>query len=117
MLHVHRESLPESFLLILEDGAPGPEVPLERGLYRAALSNKSAVWVDCSLLSDLPAEAAELLLAYQYHLPSVGKELVLSHVTPPVQRRLQEMVRQDRPPRVVPSLLDIDSPIRESESE
>jgi hypothetical protein len=107
MIRVWREKLPESYLLILEDGPAGPEVPLERALYRAAHSGKEAVWLDCSLLSDLPTEAAEILLAYQQHLPEVGMCLVLSHVSAEVQRQLHAAVvyRESAPP-IVASLLE-----------
>ena len=110
MVRVQREILPNSYLLILEDGPTGPELPLERGLFRAARSNKQAIWIDCSMVSELPKAAAELLLAYQHHFPQVGKELVLSHVTEAVAQQLLELRLRETPPRIVPSLLDADDP-------
>ena len=106
MLDVHREILPDSYLLIL---APDRETPdeekLSRALFRASRRNKRAVWVDCSLLQHLPAEAIDLLLAYAYHLRCQDRRLVLCHVPEEVQHHFLHLDAASQP-LMVSSLLD-----------
>ncbi|GAB3242551.1 hypothetical protein GCM10027346_38860 [Hymenobacter seoulensis] len=110
MVHVQRERLTDSFLLILTEGGPGPEFELERALYRGVRSGKPAIWIDCSQLAGFSEEAADLLLAYQGHLPTVGIELVLSHVSEVGHQALRRAAHRDPLPRVVLSLLDAPTP-------
>ncbi len=117
MIQVWREKLPESYLLILGDGPAGPEVPLERALYRATLSGREAVWLDCSLLSSLSLEAAEVLMAYQQHLLGMGVALVLSHVSAAVQQQLRATVAYQEMPPIVASLLEASGYVSESAGE
>lgn len=106
MLDIHREVLPDSYLLILAPDAPGPDEPkLTRALYRASRSEKKAVWIDCSLLEDLSPDAIELLLAYAYHLRCQSRRLVLSHVPDHVRHHFLHLDIASQP-LIVSSLLD-----------
>jgi anti-anti-sigma regulatory factor len=88
MTVVYHELLPFSYLLILAPGTPdGPELALGQYLTRAARSGKRAVWVDCRLLTRLPAAAAGVLCAHNNYLREEGLDLVLFNVA--------EQVRQD----------------------
>mgnify|MGYP004543801717 CR=1 FL=1 len=106
MMDVYHEQLPNSYLLIARSiDQQGPEQTLERALFRASQSGKPAVWLDCSLLTDLSAEALEVLLAYQVVLHRHGQALVLSHVSPAVRTRLLSH-RDGASLPLRPSLLD-----------
>jgi anti-anti-sigma regulatory factor len=82
MLEVHRELLPNGFLLILSPdiACAHSEVKLTRALHRASRSDRYAVLVDCSLVESLTEEAVDLLLAYSFMLYAQGRRLVLCHV-------------------------------------
>ncbi|QNP52084.1 hypothetical protein [Hymenobacter qilianensis] len=113
MLDVHREILPESYLLILAPDSHTPdEEKLSRALFRASRSSKRAVWVDCSLLQHMPAEAIELLLAYAYHLRCQERRLVLCHVPEEVQHHFLHLDAASQP-LMVASLLDADIGVSE----
>ncbi|QDA61562.1 STAS domain-containing protein [Hymenobacter jejuensis] len=106
MVQVFRVSLPESYLLILNpDSTANGFAILARALYRASRSGKPAVCVDCSLLTEMPDDAIELLLSYHYHFSSKGLNLVLCHVCPAIRKLLSERGLSACPP-ILPSLLD-----------
>ncbi|WP_157547461.1 STAS domain-containing protein [Hymenobacter sp. DG25A] len=107
-MEVYREILPESYLLILANDVPETQQDanaLDWALRRAARSGKSSVWVDCSHLDHLPPNAAELLTFYYHKLHKHGMNLVLCHVSSPVQQELDSLVPALRPP-IVNNLLD-----------
>ena len=106
-MEVYREILPESYLLILADDVPATftqEDALDYALRRAARSGKSSVWVDCSHLQHLPADAADLLAYYHDKLAEHGMSLVLCHLNDTVRKELQAL--QHSPLPVVSTLLD-----------
>jgi len=78
---IYHELLPEAYVLGL---APGPsaafELALAQQLRRAERSGKTAVWVDCRLLTSLPAGAVRLLHACHHRLHQRGAQLVLCRV-------------------------------------
>ncbi|UOQ70465.1 hypothetical protein [Hymenobacter cellulosilyticus] len=84
------------------------ELKLTRALHRASRSPKKAVWVDCSLLDHLSAEAIDLLLAYAYMLHCQNRRLVLCHVPDTVRHHFLDLDAESQP-LVVPSLLDAES--------
>lgn len=106
-MEVYRELLPESYLLILADDVPASferEDTLDFALRRAARSGKSSVWVDCSHLQHLPADAADLLAYYHDKLASHGMSLVLCHLNDTVRDELQALTHSPLP--IVSTLLD-----------
>ncbi|AYA38512.1 STAS domain-containing protein [Hymenobacter oligotrophus] len=106
-MEVYREILPESYLLILADDIPAnvdDEDALDRALRRASRSGKSSVWVDCSHLHHLPADAAELLGYYYQRLSRHGMSLVLCHLNADVRAELESLTATPLP--VVETLLD-----------
>ncbi|UOQ51216.1 hypothetical protein [Hymenobacter cellulosivorans] len=84
------------------------ELKLTRALHRASRSPKKAIWVDCSLLDHLSAEAIDLLLAYAYMLHCQERRLVLCHVPDTVRHHFLDLDAESQP-LVVPSLLDAES--------
>ncbi|HEX8350907.1 MAG TPA: hypothetical protein VF598_13170 [Hymenobacter sp.] len=106
MLDIQREVLPDSYLLILAPDSTSPdEIKLSRALHRASRSEKKAVWVDCSLLEDLSADAIDLLLAYAFHLRCQDRRLVLCHVPDHVRHHFLNLDAASQP-LLVFSLLD-----------
>lgn len=106
MLDVHREVLPNGFLLILSpDAASSSEMKLTRALHRASRSEKSAILVDLSLVDAVSEEAIELLLAYAFILHAQGRRLILCHVPEPAQHHFLYLDAASQP-LLVPSLLD-----------
>ncbi|MDU0369067.1 hypothetical protein ACFPAF_01575 [Hymenobacter endophyticus] len=106
MLDVHREVLPNGFLLILSpDAASSDEVKLTRALHRASRSEKSAILVDLSLVDSLTSEAIDLLLAYAFILHAQHRRLILCHVPEPAQHHFLYLDAASQP-LLVPSLLD-----------
>ncbi|MET4106325.1 hypothetical protein [Hymenobacter sp. UYP22] len=106
MLDVHREVLPNGFLLILSpDAASSDEVKLTRALHRASRSEKSAILVDLSLVDSLTSEAIDLLLAYAFILHAQQRRLILCHVPEPAQHHFLYLDAASQP-LLVPSLLD-----------
>lgn len=87
MLDIHREVLPNGFLLVLspQSAEQRSEERLIRALHRASRSEKRAILVDCSLVEDLSAGAVDLLLAYAFMLRAQERRLVLCHVPTAVQ--------------------------------
>ncbi len=89
MTTVYHEVLPKSYLLILAPGQPDDrEAELDYWLRRARRSGKSAVWVDCGMLTALSSEAARLLWDAHFRLQAEDAELVLVHVADAVKRTL-----------------------------
>lgn len=106
MLDVHREILPNGFLLILSpDSSSSDEVKLTRALHRASRSEKRAILVDLSLIDALSDEAIDLLLAYAFLLHAQGRRLILCHVPQPAQHHFLYLDVASKP-LLVPSLLD-----------
>jgi anti-anti-sigma regulatory factor len=106
MLDVHREVLPNGFLLILSpDAASADEVKLTRALHRASRSDKRTILVDLSLIDSLTAEAIDLLLAYAYVLHAQDRRLILCHVPQADQHHFLYLDVASQP-LLVPSLLD-----------
>lgn len=106
MLDVHREILPNGFLLILSpDTFSRDEVKLTRALHRASRSEKKAILVDLSLVDTVSEEAIELLLAYAFILHAQGRRLILCHVPEPDQHHFLYLDAASQP-LLVPSLLD-----------
>lgn len=106
MLDVHREVLPNGFLLILSpDAASSDEVKLTRALHRASRSEKGAILVDLSLVESLSEEAIDLLLAYAFMLHAQSRRLILCHVPQPAQHHFLYLDAASQP-LLVPSLLD-----------
>ena len=104
MLVVHHELLPDSYLLLLAPGTPdASEAELTHWLKRARRSGKPAVWVDCSLLTSLSAEAARQLRAAHARLRHQHAELVLVHVPTQVE---ETWFSRPSGPCIVPTLLD-----------
>lgn len=106
MTTVFHELLPESYLIILAPGADdSSEAALAHHLRCAERSGRSEVWVDCSLLSELPAKDAHLLWDTHHHLQEQHAHLVLVHVADAVKKSL--LAQHLGPtPRIVPTLLD-----------
>jgi anti-anti-sigma regulatory factor len=106
MLDVHREVLPNGFLLILSpDTSSTDDVKLTRALHRASRSDKPAVLVDFSLVNHISEESIELLLAYAFLLHAQDRRLILCHVPQPVQHHFIYLDAASQP-LLVPSLLD-----------
>ncbi|GAB2781403.1 anti-anti-sigma regulatory factor [Hymenobacter luteus] len=106
MLDVHRELLPNGFLLILSPDTSSPdEVKLTRALHRASRSDKGAILVDLSLVDSLSDEAIELLLAYAFMLHAQERRLILCHVPQHAQHHFLYLDAASQP-LLVPSLLD-----------
>ncbi|WP_139922822.1 hypothetical protein [Hymenobacter sp. DG01] len=106
MLDVHRELLPNGFLLILSpDTSSSDEVKLTRALHRASRSDKVAILVDLSLVDTLSDEAIDLLLAYAFMLHAQGRRLILCHVPQHAQHHFLYLDAASQP-LLVPSLLD-----------
>ena len=106
MLDVHREKLPNAYLLILSPAiASAHEIKLTRALHRASRTEKPAIVLDFSLVESLSQEAVDLLLAYAFVLHSQGRRLILCHVPQPVQHHFLHL-DADSQPLLVPSLLD-----------
>ncbi|SNR32980.1 MULTISPECIES: hypothetical protein [Hymenobacter] len=106
MLDVHREMLPNGFLLILSpDTSSSDEVKLTRALHRASRSEKGAILVDLSLVDTLSDEAIDLLLAYAFMLHAQDRRLILCHVPQPAQHHFLYLDAASQP-LLVPSLLD-----------
>lgn len=106
MLDVHREILPNGFLLILSpDASSSDEVKLTRALHRASRSDKPAIVVDLSLVDGVSEEAIELLLAYAYLLHAQQRRLILCHVPQPAQHHFLYLDVASQP-LLVASLLD-----------
>ncbi|MCA8830816.1 STAS domain-containing protein [Hymenobacter pini] len=106
MLDVHREVLPNGFLLILSpDAASTDEVKLTRALHRASRSDKHTILVDLSLIESLTSEAIDLLLAYAFLLHAQGRRLILCHVPQSDQHHFLYLDVASQP-LLVPSLMD-----------
>lgn len=106
MLDVHREILPNGFLLILSpDTSSSDEVKLTRALHRASRSEKKAILVDLSLVDAISEEAIDLLLAYAFMLHAQERRLILCHVPQPAQHHFLYLDVASQP-LLVPSLLD-----------
>lgn len=106
MTVVYHELLPESYLLILAPGREGePETGLAHWLKCAQRSGKSAVWVDCGMMSSLSSEAIRLLWNSHYQLQEKHAQLVLVHVPERVRKELLEQ-ELGPAPCIVPTLLD-----------
>ena len=106
MLPVHRQALPDRYLLIPTPDMLANQQELERSLHRASRSDKPAIWLDFSLIEELPADAVEVILAYAYFLRQVGRRLVICHL----REELQESLAQQDPTQeitIVPTLLDV----------
>ena len=104
---VYHELLPESYLLILAPGnSDGSEESLAHWLNRAECSGRSAVWVDCGMLSSLSNEAVQLLWATHRQLLVQHAQLVLVHVSDRVQREILGLEALGSAPCFVPTLLD-----------
>ena len=106
MLPVHRQALPDRYLLIPTPDMLANQLELERSLHRASRSDKLTIWLDFSLIEELPDEAVEVILAYAYFLRQVGRRLVICHL----REELQESLAQQDPTReitIVPTLLDV----------
>ncbi|MCR5889686.1 hypothetical protein LRS06_18290 [Hymenobacter sp. J193] len=106
MMDVQREQLPDSYLLIIApDFDPNDQHKLARGLHRASRSEKRLICVDCSLLTELPEDAVDLLLAYDFTLRCQQRQLVLCHLPEAAAARFAQLPAEEAP-LVVPSLLD-----------
>lgn len=106
MMDVHREVLPNGFLLILSpDTSSSDDVKLTRALHRASRSEKPAILVDFSLVSTISEESIELLLAYAFLMHNQERRLILCHVPQPVQHHFIYLDAASQP-LLVPSLLD-----------
>lgn len=106
MLDVHREVLPNGFLLILSpDTSSSDDVKLTRALHRASRSEKPAILVDFSLVNTISEETIELLLAYAFLMHAQDRRLILCHVPQPVQHHFIYLDAASQP-LLVPSLLD-----------
>jgi len=107
MLHIHRDPLPDRFLLIpASDSSASAELDLSRSLHRASRSDKPAIWLDCSLINEpLSEDAVDILLAYAFMLRQQGRQLVLCHANEAIQT---EFARHDEAsqPSIVSTLLD-----------
>ncbi|QIX63074.1 hypothetical protein FY528_08875 [Hymenobacter lutimineralis] len=106
MMDVYREQLPDSYLLIVApEFDPNDQHKLARGLHRASRSEKRLICVDCSLLTELPEDAIDLLLAYDFTLRCQHRQLVLCHLPQSATARFAQLPA-DEAPLVLPSLLD-----------
>jgi anti-anti-sigma factor len=106
-MEIHREILPESYLLILaEDHSHPEEYGLAKALQQAARSGKPSIWVDCSSLRHMSIRAMSLLTRYYERLRQRNTQLVLCHLTDEVQDTLRATSSEDACPPVVPTLLD-----------
>lgn len=105
-MEIHREILPESYLLILaEDPSHPEEYGLARALQLAARSGKPSIWVDCSALRHLSGRALALLTSYYQRLRRRNTQLVLCHLADEAQDVVREADPANGPP-IVPTLLD-----------
>ncbi|SMB95212.1 hypothetical protein SAMN00120144_1889 [Hymenobacter roseosalivarius DSM 11622] len=105
-MEIHREILPESYLLILaEDHTHPEEYGLARALQQAARSGKPSIWVDCSSLRHISGRALALLTSYCQRLRRRNTQLVLCHLAEEVQDSLKDTPEAACPP-IVPTLLD-----------
>jgi anti-anti-sigma regulatory factor len=105
-MEIHREILPESYLLILaEDPSHPEEYGLARALQQAARSGKPSIWVDCSSLGHISGRALALLTSYCQRLRRRNTQLVLCHLADEVQESLRIAPSTACPP-IVPTLLD-----------
>ncbi|WP_160328167.1 STAS domain-containing protein [Solirubrum puertoriconensis] len=105
MLHsamdVYHEILPDRYVLLLTESpvsANGTAADtLARCLLQAWRSGKTSVWVDCSRLHHLPANARDLLLRYQKRLGRRSVKLVLSKPNAEVQHAFADVAPDARP--------------------
>ena len=105
-MEIHREILPESYLLILaEDHTHPEEYGLARALQQAARSGKPSIWVDCSSLRHISGRAMALLSSYYQRLRRRNTQLVLCHLAEDVQESLKAVPENAYPP-IVSTLLD-----------
>lgn len=84
MLTIHRDKLPNSYLLIVaSESQTDDPTALDRALHRAGRSGKRNVWLDCSLweASDVSAENCLLLRAYHEAFATMGIHLVVAHAS------------------------------------
>lgn len=87
MTTVLHELLPDGYLILLSPGHS--EAALAHQLGCAGRSGKAEVWVDCSRLPGLSAEAARLLWAAHFRLQEQYARLVLVQVAAPVRTMLE----------------------------
>jgi hypothetical protein len=103
MLTVFRESLPESYLLVVASRPhAGDPHALERALHRAGRSGKPAVWLDCGLLAprDVTRETCLLLRAYHEAFARMGIRLTVAHAPADLQQGLSAPGDGEAPPLV-----------------
>lgn len=103
-MDIHREILPESYLLILAEDQNHPEeYGLARALQQAARSGKPSIWVDCSALHHMSGRALALLTSYYQRLRRRNTQLVLCHLADDVQESFKAAAAC---PPIVSTLLD-----------
>lgn len=104
-MHVYREILPESYLLILT-GSHFTDAPtLQRALHRAGGSGKANIWVDCSELSHPAAAVIELLGQFCVQMRHRSIQLILCHLEDNCQQAVQQLPAASQP-LVLATLLD-----------
>lgn len=112
MLTVCRDTLPESYLLIVASEEQSFDAhSLDRALHRAARSGKQAVWLDCSLLAprDISTELGLVLCAYAEVFAVQGVGFVVAYAGPELRESLAK-AGAGAAPRLVNSLVEAPPP-------
>ncbi|WP_022821825.1 STAS domain-containing protein [Hymenobacter norwichensis] len=104
-MHVYREILPESYLLILTGSHFTDAHTLQRALHRAGGSGKANIWIDCSEMSHPTTAVVELLGQFCKQVRSRGIELILCHLEEECQHAVQQLPTAAQP-LVLATLLD-----------
>jgi anti-anti-sigma regulatory factor len=104
-MHVYREILPESYLLILTGNHFSEASLLQRALHRAGGSGKPNIWVDCSELHHPSTSVIELIGQFCEQLRQRGIQLILCHLEEDFQHAVQQLPASSQP-LVLATLLD-----------
>jgi anti-anti-sigma regulatory factor len=104
-MHVYREILPESYLLILTGSHFAEAQLLQRALRRAGSSGKTNIWVDCSELHDPSADVIELLGQSCAQMRQRGIQLIMCHLEEDFQQAVQQLPAASQP-LILGTLLD-----------
>jgi len=106
MLPIHRQALPDRYLLTPTPDVLDDQAELERSLHRASRSDKPSIWLDFSLIDTFTNESIEAILAYAYFLRQVGRRLIVCHLRDDLQGSLEQL-DPTREITIVPTLLDV----------
>lgn len=104
-MHVYREILPESYLVIPTGSYFTEAQMLQRALRRASGSGKANIWVDCSELHHPSAAIIELFGQFCVQMRRRGIQLILCHLEEDFQQAVQQLPAASQP-LILATLLD-----------